>query len=59
MEISKTDILKIMKYMNDAALLYDSKKGQRYVCRAWVIRQMTTKLNKKLNHKNKSQNEKV
>lgn len=46
--ISNTDTRKILKYLNDAALLYDSQKGQRNVCRAWVIRQMTQKLNKKL-----------
>ena len=48
MEISKTDIQKIVKYLNDAAVLYDSQPGQRNVCRAWVIRQLIEKLNKKL-----------
>lgn len=48
MEICKTDIQKILKYLNDAAVLYDSQRGQRNVCRAWVIRQLIVKLNKKL-----------
>lgn len=47
-DISKTDIQKIIKYLSDAAVLYDTMHGQRQVCRAWVIRQLITKLNKKL-----------
>lgn len=47
MEICKTDIQKIVKYLNDAAKIYDTLPGQRNVCRAWVIRQQTKKLEKK------------
>ena len=48
MEICKMDIQKIVKYLNDAAKIYDTLPGQRNVCRAWVIRQQTKKLEKKL-----------
>lgn len=48
MDICKTDIQKIVKYLNDAAKIYDTLPGQRNVCRAWVIRQQTKKLEKKL-----------
>ena len=48
MEICKTDILKIIKYLSDAAVMYDSLPGQKNVCRAWVIRRLIKKLNKKL-----------
>lgn len=48
MEICKTDILKIVKYLSDAAVMYDNQPGQRNTCRAWVIRQLIRKLNKKL-----------
>lgn len=48
MEICKTDMEKIIKYLEDAACLYDKTKGQRYVSRAWCIRQLVTKLKRKL-----------
>lgn len=48
MEVCKTDVLAIIRYLDDAASLYDSRKRQRNVCRAWVIRRMIDKLNKKL-----------
>lgn len=48
MEICKTDMLKIIKYLNDAAALYDKQPGQCNVSRAWCIRQLIEKLNKKL-----------
>lgn len=48
MEISKTDVHTIIKYLNDAAKLYDQQRGQRYVCRAHMIRQLINKLNNKL-----------
>lgn len=40
MEVCKTDMQKIIKYLNDAAIMYDNHPGQRNVCRAWVIRQL-------------------
>ena len=48
MEVCKTDMQKIIKYLDDAAIMYDNQPGQRNVCRAWVIRQLIKKLNKKL-----------
>lgn len=47
MEICKTDVRKIIRYLDDAAKLYDTRRGQRNVCRAWVIRRMIEKLEKK------------
>lgn len=48
MEICKTDVKKILAYLDDAAKLYDTQRGQRNVCRAWVIRRLIEKLNRKL-----------
>lgn len=48
MDICKTDVQKIIKYFDDAAKVYDTLPGQRNKCRAWVIRQMIKKLEKKL-----------
>ena len=48
MEICKTDVRKIIQYLDDAAKLSDTRRGQRNVCRAWVIRRMIEKLEKKL-----------
>ena len=48
MEICKSDIEKIIKFLEDAASLYHETKGQRYVSRAWCIRQLVTKLQRKL-----------
>lgn len=46
-QICKTDVQKIIKYFDDAAKVYDTLPGQRNNCRAWVIRQMIKKLEKK------------
>lgn len=48
MEICKTDVRTVIKYLEDAARLYDTQKGQRNVCRAWAIRRLTGKIEKKL-----------
>lgn len=48
MEICKTDMQKIIKYLDDAAKVYDTLPGQRNTYRAWVIRQQIKKLQKKL-----------
>lgn len=48
MEICKTDVKKIVAYLDDAAKRYDTQRGQRNVCRAWVIRRLIEKLNRKL-----------
>ena len=58
MEISKTDVQKIIKYFDAAAKVYDTLPGQRNNCRAWVIRQMIKKLEKKLSLLIQSNNEK-
>lgn len=44
MEISKTDLQKIISYLNDAAKLYDALPMQSLKCRAHMIRQLTAKL---------------
>ena len=51
MEVCKTDVQKIVKYLSDAALLYDRQPGLRMSERARVIRQLNRKLNKNFNHK--------
>ena len=48
MEICKTDVEKIIKYLYDAGAMYDRQTGQKNVCRARVIRRLIAKLNKKL-----------
>jgi hypothetical protein len=48
MEVCKTDMRTIIRYLDDAARLYDTQPGQRSICRAWVIRRLSKKLNKKL-----------
>lgn len=58
MELSKTDARKIVKYLDDAAKIYDTLPCQRNVCRAWVIRQQIKKLEKKLSLLNQINNEK-
>ena len=58
MDICKTDVQKIIKYFDDAAKVYDTLPGQRNVCRAWVLRQMIRKLEKRLFTFNSVQNEK-
>lgn len=58
MNICKTDVQKIIKYLDDAAKVYDTLPGQRNKCRAWVIRQQIKKLNKKILIFNSNQNEK-
>lgn len=47
--VSKTDCRTLVKYLDERALLYDRQPGQRNVCRAWAIRQISEKLKRKLN----------
>lgn len=47
-KVSKSDIKSLVRYLSDAAQVYDQMKGQRYVCRAEMIRRQVAKLNKKL-----------
>ncbi len=49
MEISKTDLLKAIAYLSDAAKLYEALPMQSMKCRAHMIRQLTSKLRSKLN----------
>lgn len=48
MEISKTDILKIISYLNDAAKLYEALPMQAMKSRAHMIRQLTGKIKTKI-----------
>lgn len=48
MEVSVTDIRRIRLYLEGAARLYDTQPGRRSACRAWVIRRMICKLDRKL-----------
>lgn len=48
MEIPKTDTLKIISYLDDAARLYDALPMQSLKCRAHMIRQLTAKLKTRL-----------
>ena len=46
MEISKTDTMKSIAYLNDAARLYDALPMQSMKSRAHMIRQLVAKLKK-------------
>lgn len=48
MEICKTDVRKIIQYLNDSAMLYDTQTGFRSSCRAQMLRRLSKKLNNKL-----------
>lgn len=51
MEISKTDITTAIKYLEDAAKLYDALAAlpiQKATCRSHMIKQLTLKLKNKL-----------
>lgn len=55
MEVAKTDMQKVVTYLDDAAKLYDALAAlpmQKAVCRAHMIRQLTSKLKSKLNNEN-------
>lgn len=47
-EICKTDLLKVISYLDEAAKLYDALPMQKCKCRAHMIRQLTVKLNSRL-----------
>lgn len=47
-DISKTTLRRTIAYLDAAAALYDRQPGLRSSSRAWCIRQLITKLNKKL-----------
>ena len=47
----KTDLQKVISYLEEAAKLYDALPMQKCKCRAHMINQLTTKLKSKLNDK--------
>ena len=53
MEVSKTDINTVIKYLEDAAKLYDALAAlpmQKASCRSHMIKQLTQKLKTKLSN---------
>jgi hypothetical protein len=46
-DICKTDLRRIIKYLDDAAVLYNQQHGLRYTSRAWCIKQLSDKLKRK------------
>lgn len=53
MDISKTDIQKIIAYLNESSKLYEAIPMQSMKCRAHMIRKLTKKLCEKLENKTK------
>lgn len=51
MEICKTDMQKIITYLDDAAKLYDVLPMQKCKCRAYMITQLITKIKNNQNDK--------
>lgn len=47
--VSKTDLQKVITYLNDAARLYDALPMQAMKSRAYMIRQLSMKLKNKTN----------
>lgn len=47
-DICKTDLLKAILYLDEAAKLYDALPMQKCKCRAYMINQLSTKLKAKL-----------
>lgn len=47
MEVCKTDMQKVLKYLEDAARLYAALPMQSCKCRAYMIEQLITKLRRK------------
>lgn len=47
-QISKTDLKRIIKYFDDAETFYRQQKALRHKSRAWCIHQLNNKLKKKL-----------
>lgn len=50
-DVCKSDLQKVISYLNDAAKLYDALPMQSMKCRAHMINQLTNKLKSKLNDK--------
>lgn len=56
MQLSKTDALTVIRYLDDAAKLYEALSAlpmQKAVCRAHMIKQLTLKLKIKLSNESK------
>ncbi len=47
-DICKSDLQKVISYLDEAAKLYDALPMQKCKCRAYMINQLTTKLKSKL-----------
>lgn len=52
-DLCKTDLQKVISYLNEAAKIYDALPMQKCKCRAHMITQLTNKLKSKLNHDKK------
>lgn len=53
-DVCKSDLQKIISYLDDAAKLYDALAAmpmQKAACRSHMIKQLTTKLKSKINDK--------
>lgn len=50
-DVCKTDLQKVIFYLDEAAKLYDALPMQKCKCRAYMITQLTNKLKTKLNDK--------
>lgn len=48
-EICKTDLRRLVKYLDDAADLYGRQTGQKYISRQYYLKQFSRKLRDKLN----------
>lgn len=48
MELSKTDTMKMLSYLDDAAKLYEALPMQSLKCRAHMIRQLTMKIRNRI-----------
>ena len=46
--LCKTDLLKVISYLNDAAKLYDALPMQKCKCRAYMIDKLVSKLKAKI-----------
>ncbi len=48
-EVCKSDLKRLVKYLDDAADLYGQQSGQRYKARQYYLKQYSRKLQDKLN----------
>lgn len=47
-EVCKTDLKRLVKYLDDAANLYGQQPGQKYKARQYYLKQYSRKLQDKL-----------